>query len=231
MPRALHSPRLWALGAGERQAGRGAPWVLILVELFTLVSLTGHFSCCNVRASMYLTPTSPSGHSMNVRFSVPNLQCGLGAGQACGKSEILGRNWGSPGGPPSLPPPLSQQGLRQTYFGVNEPVTPPAPSFRAETSCLGLSSGELGPTCQRTGALGFTACVCVLAWLSLCALGCPVCGSYACMFVYVGVGRQVSLNTRLQYVSLCALIRVSIREHLRKLFPLAAAVLKSVSGG
>ena len=158
-----------------------------------------------------------------------------------GRSRHAGRARSSPGtgAPQEGPPPFphlfpSRAGDRLILESMNLLLPtphPPTPAFRAETSCLGLSSGELGPTCQRTGALGFTACVCVLAWLSLCALGCPVCGSYACMFVYVGVGRQVSLNTRLQYVSLCAVIRVSIREHLRKLFPLAAAVLKSVSGG
>lgn len=91
--------------------------------------------------------------------------------QVCGKTgEGLGRNRGSPGGPCCLPPPLSQQRRRQVYFGVNEPVSPLPPGLGpAYTAVGGLSLGEPGPTCQRTKALGFSACVCVLACFSLCA--------------------------------------------------------------
>lgn len=87
---------------------------------------------------------------------------------------------------------LSQQERRQIYFGVNEPrpLLPPGLGPTC-TTVWGLSLEEPGSTCQRTVALDFTACICLLAWLFV---GTCACTCMLVMYTYVCVSRCVHIG-------------------------------------
>lgn len=114
-----------------------------------------------------------SSLSSGTRAAQPNTGGGGGGGWVPDNEAGVQEDMRGPRQEPWLPrrpllpsPPLSQQERRQIYFGVDEPVSPLTPGLGpASTAVGGLSLGELGPTCLRTEALNFTACVRVLAWL------------------------------------------------------------------